>query len=66
MGEEPTKPADGGTEKAFWDAMLNADSRDYKNICAHFGVEDADLVVMKFEAKEEREQNVCPVGKCLW
>lgn len=66
MEEEPTKPADGGTEKAFWDAMLNADSRDYKHICAHFGVEDTDSVVLKVEAKKkERERNKCLVGKCL-
>lgn len=43
--------------------MLNADSRDYKHICAHFGVEDTDLIVMKVEAnKREREQNKCLVG----
>lgn len=44
--------------------MLNADSRDYKHICAHFGVEDVDLVVMKVEAKKkERQQNMGLVGK---
>lgn len=44
--------------------MLNADSRDYKHICAHFGVEDTDLIVMKVEAnKREREQDKCLVGE---
>lgn len=60
--EEQTKPADGGTEKAFWDAMLNADSRDYKHICARFGVEDTDSIALRVEAKKrEREQNKCMV-----
>ncbi|XP_029689550.1 immunoglobulin-like and fibronectin type III domain-containing protein 1 [Takifugu rubripes] len=61
--EEQTRPTDGRTEKAFWDAMLNADSRDYKHICAQFGVEDTDLIVMKVEAKKrESEQNKCLDG----
>lgn len=64
--EEQTRPADGRTEKAFWDAMLNADSRDYKHICAQFGVEDTDLIVAKVEAKKrEREQNKCLVGESV-
>lgn len=47
--------------------MLNADSRDYKHICAQFGVEDTDLIVMKVEAKKrESEQNKCLVGESVW
>lgn len=46
--------------------MLNADSRDYKHICAQFGVEDTDLILMKVEAKKrEREQNKCLVGESV-
>lgn len=66
MEEEPTKPADGWTERAIWDAVLNADGGDDQHICAHFGVEDADLAVRKVEAKKkEREQNESLVGKCF-
>ena len=54
--------ADGETEETFWDAMLNADIRDYERICSEFGVTDLYMVLKKLEEKKrERMQNKCKV-----
>lgn len=58
MEENLTKPADGERDKRFWDAMLNADSKDYERICAEFGVGDLDVILKKLEQKKrEQAQN---------
>ena len=50
--------ADGETDERFWDAMLNADRRDYERICDEHGVEDLHLILKKLEEKKkERIQN---------
>ncbi|XP_029975586.1 immunoglobulin-like and fibronectin type III domain-containing protein 1 [Salarias fasciatus] len=50
--------ADGENDERFWEAMLNADGRDYEHICSEFGVTDLHLVVKKLEEKKrERAQN---------
>lgn len=57
LEENQTKAADGERDKKFWDAMLNADSKDYERICAEFGV-DLDVILKKLEQKKrEQAQN---------
>lgn len=55
LEENQTQPADGEHDKKFWDAMLNADSKDYERICAEFGVGDLNAILKKLEQKK-REQ----------
>lgn len=56
------KQAEGEADKRFWDAMLNADKKDYEGICAEFGFQDFDLVLKKLEEKKrKREENKCKV-----
>uniref|UniRef100_A0A672J401 Immunoglobulin like and fibronectin type III domain containing 1, tandem duplicate 2 n=1 Tax=Salarias fasciatus TaxID=181472 RepID=A0A672J401_SALFA len=56
--------ADGENDERFWEAMLNADGRDYEHICSEFGVTDLHLVVKKLEEKKrERAQNKSKVRK---
>ncbi|XP_038577763.1 immunoglobulin-like and fibronectin type III domain-containing protein 1 [Micropterus salmoides] len=50
--------ADVETDEKFWDAMLNADRKDYERICSEFGVADLHLILKKLEEKKkERAQN---------
>ncbi|KAK2851686.1 hypothetical protein Q5P01_007962 [Channa striata] len=37
----------------FWDAMLNADRKDYERICTEFGVSDLNLILKKLEEKKK-------------
>ncbi|XP_070765961.1 immunoglobulin-like and fibronectin type III domain-containing protein 1 [Enoplosus armatus] len=61
--ENQTTQADGKTDERFWDAMLNADSKDYERICTEFGVADLHLILKKLdEKKKERVQNKCKDG----
>lgn len=58
LEENQMKHADGEYDKKFWDAMLNADSKDYERICAEFGVGDLDGILVKLEQrKREGAQN---------
>uniref|UniRef100_A0A3B5AY52 Immunoglobulin-like and fibronectin type III domain-containing protein 1 n=1 Tax=Stegastes partitus TaxID=144197 RepID=A0A3B5AY52_9TELE len=55
--------ADGESDEKFWDAMLNADRKDYERICSEFGVTDLHLILKKLEEKKkERAQNKCKDG----
>lgn len=46
------------TDEKFWEAMLNADRKDYERICSEFGVADLHLILKKLEEKKkERAQN---------
>lgn len=50
--------ADGETDERFWEAMLNADRKDYERICTEYGVGDLNLILKKLEeTKKERMQN---------
>uniref|UniRef100_A0A3Q1F972 Ig-like domain-containing protein n=1 Tax=Acanthochromis polyacanthus TaxID=80966 RepID=A0A3Q1F972_9TELE len=50
--------ADGESDEKFWDAMLNADRKDYERICSEFGVTDLHSILKKLEEKKkERAQN---------
>ncbi|XP_041800845.1 immunoglobulin-like and fibronectin type III domain-containing protein 1 [Chelmon rostratus] len=61
--ENQTKQEDGETDKRFWDAMLNADKKDYEHICTQFGVTNLDLMLKKLEEKKrKRVQNKCKDG----
>lgn len=54
--------AGGEMDERFWDAMLNADRRDYDRICSEFGVSDLHLILKKLEEKKkERAQKNCKV-----
>lgn len=62
MEANQTKQGDAEADKRFWEALLNADSKDYKDICTKFGVGDLDLILNKLEEKRrERVQNKCKV-----
>uniref|UniRef100_A0A3Q1K807 Immunoglobulin like and fibronectin type III domain containing 1, tandem duplicate 3 n=1 Tax=Anabas testudineus TaxID=64144 RepID=A0A3Q1K807_ANATE len=53
-----TDRADGQTEEKFWDAMLNADRKDYERICTEYGVGDLNSILKKLEEKrKERMQS---------
>uniref|UniRef100_A0A3P8TSA2 Immunoglobulin like and fibronectin type III domain containing 1, tandem duplicate 1 n=1 Tax=Amphiprion percula TaxID=161767 RepID=A0A3P8TSA2_AMPPE len=50
--------ADGESDEKFWDAMLDADRKDYERICSEFGVTDLHSILKKLEEKKkERAQN---------
>ncbi len=53
--ENQTKQADGETDERFWDAMLNADRKDYERICTEFGVADLHLILKKLEQKKKEQ-----------
>ncbi|XP_054464728.1 immunoglobulin-like and fibronectin type III domain-containing protein 1 [Anoplopoma fimbria] len=55
--------AEGENDERFWEAMLNADKKDYERICTEFGVADLHLILKKLEEKKkERAQNKCKDG----
>lgn len=57
---------DGENDERFWDAMLNADRKDYERICSEFGVSNLHLILKKLEEKKkERAQNKCMVRLAL-
>ncbi|KAM8754346.1 immunoglobulin-like and fibronectin type III domain-containing protein 1 isoform 2-T3 [Acanthopagrus schlegelii] len=53
---QPILP-NGETEKRFWDAMCNADRRDYERICNEFGVKDMEAVLKRLEEKKRERAN---------
>uniref|UniRef100_A0A3Q1G3J2 Immunoglobulin like and fibronectin type III domain containing 1, tandem duplicate 2 n=1 Tax=Acanthochromis polyacanthus TaxID=80966 RepID=A0A3Q1G3J2_9TELE len=69
VNEASTNPADFrkllrkryfcmSVDEKFWDAMLNADRKDYERICSEFGVTDLHSILKKLEEKKkERAQN---------
>ncbi|XP_044207407.1 immunoglobulin-like and fibronectin type III domain-containing protein 1 [Thunnus albacares] len=60
VGENQTNKADEETEERFWDAMMNADRKDYERICTDFGVADVHWILKQLEEKKkERAQNKC-------
>ncbi|GLD50096.1 immunoglobulin-like and fibronectin type III domain-containing protein 1 [Lates japonicus] len=63
LRKSKVEKAGGETDERFWNAMLNADRKDYERICAEFGVADLHLVLKKLEEKKkERMQNKCKDG----
>ncbi|XP_031172738.1 immunoglobulin-like and fibronectin type III domain-containing protein 1 [Sander lucioperca] len=57
------KKAEEETDERFWDAMLEADRKDYERICTEFGVADLHLILKKLEEKKKkRVQNKCKDG----
>lgn len=53
-----------GDNETFWDAMLNADRRDYERICSEYNVTDLQMILKKLEEKKTaREQNKNQVWK---
>ncbi|XP_026223408.1 immunoglobulin-like and fibronectin type III domain-containing protein 1 [Anabas testudineus] len=58
LRKSKTDRADGQTEEKFWDAMLNADRKDYERICTEYGVGDLNSILKKLEEKrKERMQS---------
>ena len=54
--ENQTSTEDEGTNTRFWDAMMNADRKDYERICTEFGVSDLHSILKRLEKrKKERE-----------
>lgn len=50
--------ANGDNDEKFWDAMLNADRRDYERICSEYNVTDVQLILKKLEdERTARSQN---------
>uniref|UniRef100_A0A8D0DDP3 Immunoglobulin like and fibronectin type III domain containing 1, tandem duplicate 2 n=1 Tax=Sander lucioperca TaxID=283035 RepID=A0A8D0DDP3_SANLU len=48
------KKAEEETDERFWDAMLEADRKDYERICTEFGVADLHLILKKLEEKKKK------------
>uniref|UniRef100_A0A3B3D4G2 Immunoglobulin like and fibronectin type III domain containing 1, tandem duplicate 2 n=1 Tax=Oryzias melastigma TaxID=30732 RepID=A0A3B3D4G2_ORYME len=52
------KIADGENDEKFWDALLNAERKDYEQICKENGITDLHLILKKLEEKKrQRGQN---------
>ncbi|KAF6716003.1 Immunoglobulin-like and fibronectin type III domain-containing protein 1 [Oryzias melastigma] len=50
--------ADGENDEKFWDALLNAERKDYEQICKENGITDLHLILKKLEEKKrQRGQN---------
>ncbi|KAM4570557.1 immunoglobulin-like and fibronectin type III domain-containing protein 1 [Fundulus diaphanus] len=45
----------GENDETFWDAMLNADKRDYERICSEYGVSDLTMILKKLEEKRKQK-----------
>lgn len=53
-----------GDNEKFWDAMLDADRRDYERICSEYNVTDLQMILRKLEEKKNaREQKKNQVWK---
>uniref|UniRef100_A0A8C6NLT6 Immunoglobulin like and fibronectin type III domain containing 1, tandem duplicate 2 n=1 Tax=Nothobranchius furzeri TaxID=105023 RepID=A0A8C6NLT6_NOTFU len=55
--------ADGENDERFWDAMLNADRKDYERICSEYDVSDLHLILKKLEDKRKARGQKYEVGK---
>uniref|UniRef100_A0A3B3WS14 Immunoglobulin like and fibronectin type III domain containing 1, tandem duplicate 2 n=1 Tax=Poecilia mexicana TaxID=48701 RepID=A0A3B3WS14_9TELE len=47
--------AGGDNDETFWDAMMNADKRDYESICSEYGVADLNTILKKLEEKRNQK-----------
>ncbi|XP_035984635.1 immunoglobulin-like and fibronectin type III domain-containing protein 1, partial [Fundulus heteroclitus] len=45
----------GQNDETFWDAMLNADKRDYEKICSEYGISDLNMILKKLEEKRKHK-----------
>uniref|UniRef100_A0A3Q2P6U5 Immunoglobulin-like and fibronectin type III domain-containing protein 1 n=1 Tax=Fundulus heteroclitus TaxID=8078 RepID=A0A3Q2P6U5_FUNHE len=45
----------GENDETFWDAMLNADKRDYEKICSEYGISDLNMILKKLEEKRKQK-----------
>ncbi|XP_024860210.1 immunoglobulin-like and fibronectin type III domain-containing protein 1 isoform X2 [Kryptolebias marmoratus] len=58
LRKSKVEKANGDNNEKFWDAMLNADRRDYERICSEYEVTDLQLILKKLEEKRTaRAQN---------
>ncbi|XP_029994766.1 immunoglobulin-like and fibronectin type III domain-containing protein 1 isoform X2 [Sphaeramia orbicularis] len=55
IDESETKKED--EDERFWDAMINADKKDYERICTEFGVADMQRILQKLEHKKRERAN---------
>ncbi|XP_034733166.1 immunoglobulin-like and fibronectin type III domain-containing protein 1 [Etheostoma cragini] len=56
--------AEGESDERFWEAMLDADRKDYERICMEFGVADLHLILKKLEEKKKKMvENKCKDGE---
>ncbi|XP_068609779.1 immunoglobulin-like and fibronectin type III domain-containing protein 1 [Brachionichthys hirsutus] len=59
LRQSHTEEVEGEADKRFWDALLNAERKDYQRICAAFGVTDLDMIFKKLDDKRrEKAQNM--------
>uniref|UniRef100_A0A3Q3AD20 Immunoglobulin-like and fibronectin type III domain-containing protein 1 n=1 Tax=Kryptolebias marmoratus TaxID=37003 RepID=A0A3Q3AD20_KRYMA len=64
LRKSKVEKANGDNNEKFWDAMLNADRRDYERICSEYEVTDLQLILKKLEEKRTaRAQNRNKVRK---
>uniref|UniRef100_A0A3B3VBB5 Immunoglobulin-like and fibronectin type III domain-containing protein 1 n=1 Tax=Poecilia latipinna TaxID=48699 RepID=A0A3B3VBB5_9TELE len=47
--------AGGDNDETFWDAMMNADKRDYESICSEYGIADLSTILKKLEEKRNQK-----------
>uniref|UniRef100_A0A3B3WRJ1 Immunoglobulin like and fibronectin type III domain containing 1, tandem duplicate 3 n=1 Tax=Poecilia mexicana TaxID=48701 RepID=A0A3B3WRJ1_9TELE len=55
LKKSKAQTAGGDNDETFWDAMMNADKRDYESICSEYGVADLNTILKKLEEKRNQK-----------
>ncbi|XP_027875166.1 immunoglobulin-like and fibronectin type III domain-containing protein 1 [Xiphophorus couchianus] len=55
LKKSKSQTAGGDNDEAFWDAMMNADKRDYESICSEYGRADLNMILKKLEEKRKQK-----------
>ncbi|KAM4738379.1 immunoglobulin-like and fibronectin type III domain-containing protein 1 isoform 2-T2 [Anableps anableps] len=55
LKKSKAQTAGGESDETFWNAMLNADKRDYESICSEYGVADLNTILKKLEEKRKQK-----------
>uniref|UniRef100_A0A3P9L1D9 Immunoglobulin like and fibronectin type III domain containing 1, tandem duplicate 3 n=1 Tax=Oryzias latipes TaxID=8090 RepID=A0A3P9L1D9_ORYLA len=50
--------AGGENDEKFWDALLNAERKDYEHICKENGITDLHLILKKLEEKKKQRGQI--------
>ncbi|XP_043996431.1 immunoglobulin-like and fibronectin type III domain-containing protein 1 [Gambusia affinis] len=55
LKKSKSQTAGGDNDETFWDAMMNADKRDYESICSEYGIADLNMILKKLEEKRKQK-----------
>uniref|UniRef100_A0A3B3TY79 Immunoglobulin-like and fibronectin type III domain-containing protein 1 n=1 Tax=Poecilia latipinna TaxID=48699 RepID=A0A3B3TY79_9TELE len=55
LKKSKAQTAGGDNDETFWDAMMNADKRDYESICSEYGIADLSTILKKLEEKRNQK-----------